>query len=133
MIGLDTNVLVRYLVRDDEKQVEEVERWLRESEAEGEPLHLDVIVLCEMVWVLTSVYQRERDEIAMALGELMKAEQLSIADRHLVHRALKQYRIGPGDFSDYLIGERNLAAGCRATKTFDKALRGSDLFEGSPA
>lgn len=130
MIGLDTNALVRYLVRDDEAQVAQVERWLREAEAANELLHVDVIVLCELVWVLGSVYKYGREEIANAISHLLDAEQVSISDRHLVRRALERYREERGDVSDYLIGERNLASGCRATKTFDEALSASDLFEG---
>jgi len=131
MIGLDTNALVRYFVRDDEEQVAQVERWLLEAEAENEPLHVDVIVLCELVWVLGSVYRHTREEIATALSSLLDVVQVSISDRHLVRRALRRYREEKGDFSDYLIGERNIAAGCRVTKTFDKALATSDLFEGA--
>lgn len=129
MIGLDTNVLVRYLVRDDEAQVSKVERWLQEAEAEHELLHVDVVVLCELVWVLSSVYRFGREEIATALSHLLEAAQVSISDRHLVRRALERYRQERGDFSDYLIGERNLASGCRTTKTFDRALSGSDAFD----
>lgn len=128
MIGLDTNVIVRYLVQDDPEQVEKVDRWFREAEERGETCRLDVIVLCEMVWVLDSVYGRGRTEIASALETLLDTRTISIADRERVHRAVEQYRNGRGDFSDYLIGERNHAAGCRTTRTFDRALTDSDFF-----
>ena len=130
MIGLDTNALVRYLVRDDEAKVAEVEGWLQEAEAADELLHVDVIVLCELVWVLSSVYRYARAEIATAMSQLLESEQISISDRHLVRRALDHFQEERGDFSDYLIGERNLVSGCRVTKTLDKALASSELFEG---
>jgi predicted nucleic-acid-binding protein len=70
-----------------------------------------------------------REEIAEALERVVDTRHFSIGDRDSVRRALHGYRSAPGDFADYLIGERNRRAGCRTTKTFDEALAGSALFE----
>lgn len=130
MIGIDTNVLVRFLTLDDEEQVERVERLIDEALARSEPLHIDSIVLCETAWVLRSVYGLSREEVAGALERIVDARQFSIEDRDSVRRAVASFRSGPGDFADYLIGERNRRIGCRTTMTFDQPLGSSPLFEG---
>jgi predicted nucleic-acid-binding protein len=81
-------------------------------------------------WVLRSVYRLPRNEIADALERVVDARQFEIESRDSVRAALNRFRSAPGDFSDYLVGERNRRAGCRTTMTFDRALLGSPLFEG---
>ena len=129
MIGIDTNVLVRYLTLDDDEQLERVDRLIHEAVKKGEPLHVDGIVLCETALVLRTVYGLSREEIVEALERVVDARQFTIEDRDSVRQALYGFRSAQGDFSDYLIGERNLRAGCRATMTFDRNLLGSALFE----
>lgn len=130
MIGIDTNVLVRYLTLDNQRQVEKVDALIRGAVERDEPLHLDCIVLCETAWVLRTVYGLARGEIAEALERVIETRHFSIEDRDSVRRALASFRTAAGDFADYLIGERNRSAGCRTTKTLDQALAGSALFEG---
>jgi len=130
VIGVDTNVLVRYLTLDDEDQVARVDRLIHDAVERDEPLHLDGIVLCETAWVLRSVYNRSPEEVADALERVVDTRQFSIEDRDSVRRALGTFRAAAGDFADYLIGERNRRAGCRTTMTFDRNLEGSPLFEG---
>lgn len=129
MIGIDTNVLVRYLTLDDDAQVERVDRLIEEAGERDEPLHVDGIVLCETAWVLRSVYGHSRNEIADALERVLETRQFAIEDRDSVRRALDAYREERGDFADYLIGERNRRAGCRVTVTLDGELEESTLFE----
>jgi len=121
MIGLDTNVLVRYLVADDADQLEEVDRLVAEAKEMGETFHIDTIVLCETVWVLKSSYGFSRQQILMALEQIAKLFKLS--DSALLPSVLDSFRSAKGDFSDYLIGERNLRAGCSYTATFDQNLK----------
>lgn len=128
MIGVDTNVLVRYLTLDDEEQVARVDRLIHDAAEADEPLHIDGIVLCEAAWVLRSVYGRSREEVADALERVVETRQFAIEDRDSVRRALDSFRAAEGDFADYLIGERNRRAGCRTTATFDGNLAGSPLF-----
>ena len=94
----------------------------------GEAIHLDVIVLCELAWVLRTGYGRERREIADALDALLGAAPFTVDDREAVRTAIDRYRAGRGDFADYLIALRNQRAGCRDTVTFDRKLRPEDGF-----
>ncbi|MGH9400236.1 MAG: PIN domain-containing protein, partial [Thermoanaerobaculia bacterium] len=83
---------------------------------------------CELAWVLRSLYGLKRDEIRGSLEALLDADHFEIEDRDAVHRAVALYADGAGDFTDYLIGLQNRAAGCRDTVTLDRSLKASDLF-----
>lgn len=128
MRGLDTNVVVRYLTQDDLRQSRAANAIIEAALAGGERIHLDTIVLCELVWVLRSAYGYERATVADALKKLLEASQLSLDDRDRLHEAARLYAAGTGDFADYVIGLRNQAAECHTTLTFDRAHQGSDLF-----
>lgn len=130
MIGIDTNVLVRYLTLDDADQVERVDRLVQSALERDDPLHIDGIVLCETAWVLRTAYDMPRAKVAEALQRILDTRQFSVENRDSVRRALDAFVEGRGDFADYLIGERNRRAGCRITVTFDQTLEGSVLFEG---
>ena len=130
MIGIDTNVLVRYLTLDDPDQVERVDRLVEGALQRNEPLHIDGIVLCETAWVLRTAYGFPRGEIADALERVLDTREFAIEDRDSVRRALGAFVGAAGDFADYLVGERNRRAGCRVTMTFDRSLAESALFEG---
>ncbi|MEM1204713.1 MAG: type II toxin-antitoxin system VapC family toxin [Acidobacteriota bacterium] len=123
MIGVDTNVLVRWLTADDPEQLEKVDRFVEKAVERKEPLHVDSIMLCELVWVLRRAYRFSREEVADAVAGLLSTRQFEIDGRDRVRRALADFRQGPGDFSDYLIAARNQHAGCSSTVTFDRALR----------
>lgn len=129
MLGLDTNVLVRYLVRDDPNQFARADAAIGAAAERGEALRVSAIVLCEFVWVLGSAYQYRRAEIAGVLERLLLTEQLEFEAKDDVWRALERYRSGRADFSDYLIGRRNLTDGCSRTITFDRTLDGDAGFE----
>lgn len=129
MIGIDTNVLVRYLTLDDAEQVERVDRLVQGALERDEPLHIDGIVLCETAWVLRTAYGLARGDVADALERILDTRQFAIEDRDSARQALDAFAEGRGDFADYLIGERNRRAGCRITLTFDRPLAESALFE----
>lgn len=122
MIGLDTNVLVRFLVEDDPKQSAQAARVIEEAIARQEALFISDIVMCEAVWVLASVYEFSRPEIADVLGNLLRAESVVFPSTDRLASALDAYRRGKGDFADYLIREQARAHGADAVATFDKAL-----------
>ena len=128
MIGLDTNVLLRFLVKDDEVQGDRSARAIRQAAFRKEPVFLGPIVLCEMVWVLTSSYGYTRPEIAGALTQILDADGFEIADRDVVRAAIDDYRARNADFADCLIGRTNYARGCRETLTFDRRLKNLDTF-----
>jgi len=129
MRGFDTNVLVRYLVRDDPGQAVVVDRLVAETIARDENVFLGKIVLCETVWVLDSGYGYSRKEIAEVMEMLLKTQQFEIEQRDEVWRAVRRFQQGSADFADYLIGESNRAHGCDRTATFDRTLREEEGFE----
>ncbi len=128
MIGVDTNVLVRYLTQDDPVQARKVDTFVATAIETGDRLHVDDIVLCELVWVLRAAYRFGKPVIAAALDKVMSTAIFSFDDRELLRSALTDYRNGPGDFSDYVIGRRNTRAGCEHTVTFDRPLNRERSF-----
>ena len=128
MIGLDTNVVVRYLTRDDEAQFRAAKRLLQEIEAAGETAYLSVVVLAELTWVLSISYGFDRATLASTLEQLLRTVEFAVEDRDLVGEAVVEFASGKAGFADHLIGVRNRAAGCDKTATFDRALRGSRAF-----
>lgn len=129
MKGLDTNLLVRFLVQDDPDQSARVGELIDECVAAGEAVFLNGVVLCEAVWVLESGYGHGRDVLADVLEKILLTRQFEVEDRDGIWRALEAFRQGEAGFADYLIGERNRACGCDATATFDRALEGAPGFE----
>jgi predicted nucleic-acid-binding protein len=126
--GLDTNVLVRYLVRDDPDQAAVATRLIDEGAEGGDTFFISVVVICETVWVLESGYRYSRPVVADTVEKLLLTRQLEFEARDDLWRALHRYREGPADLADYLIGQRNRSNGCRHTWTFDRVLQGDDAF-----
>ncbi len=123
MIGLDTNVLVRYLVDDDPEQSPRAAALVERALEEGERLFVPQVVLCELVWVLESAYRYSREEIASVLGDLLRTRQLVIEDLDVARKALDRYAERGGDFADYVIVERCRVAGCERVASFDGGLK----------
>ncbi len=128
MKGLDTNVFVRYLVKDDEKQAEKASAYIRKIASSGESCFINYIVLRELVWVLESAYGFHEKEIADVLDKILIIKQFEIELKDIVRQAIHDYRHGKGDLADYLIGRINHASGCDATITFDRSLKPSSSF-----
>jgi predicted nucleic-acid-binding protein len=128
MIGLDTNVLVRYLTQDDPAQARRASALVAGAVAKGERCCLAAVVLCELVWVLRGAYGLEKPAVVAVLEQMLSTVQFEIDEKDIVRRALEDYLSGRGDFADYMIGHRNLDAGCAETATFDRRLKGNRLF-----
>ena len=128
MRGVDTNVVVRYLTADDNRQLAAAERVFEQCREQREPLFLPAIVLCELVWVLTRRYGLTKTVIVQGLEQILEMDQFEVENEALVRRALTMFRNGKGNFSDYLIGEISLHHGCRDIVTFDCELKGSAGF-----
>ncbi len=124
MIGLDTNVLLRYLLRGDPAQAARADREIER----GERFLIDGIVLCEVVWVLEVGYGLSRGDVAAALERILGTAQFEIEAKDLALAALDDFRGSTADFSDCLIGRRNRAAGAEETVTFDRSLKGLPGF-----
>lgn len=99
MVGLDTNVLVRYLVTDDAQQLAYVDRLINQALAQNELLYLNVVVLCETAWVLRKLYQYSKTDVILALEGILDTQQFLIEEREIVVQALDMYRGGKADFS----------------------------------
>lgn len=122
MIGLDTNILVRYLVEDDPDQAERAVSLIERASEAGERLFVPQVVLCEIVWVLETAYRFPRERIVSVLGELLRSRQLVVEDLPTARLALDRYAARGGDFADYVIVERCRAAGCERVASFDGEL-----------
>lgn len=129
MRGLDTNVLVRYVVRDDPGQFAAAARLLDGAGARGERFVLAPIVLCEFVWVLESAYACSRQDVSHALEQILRTAQFDVLEKDLIWVSWQDYRKGPADFADYYLGRRHQAAGATRTLTFDRALARCPHFE----
>jgi predicted nucleic-acid-binding protein len=129
VIGLDTNVLVRYLTRDDAAQFQEASDLLLGLEKAHRSAYLSTVTLCETVWVLARAYKIERAQIIGMLEKLLDTSLFVIEDKDAVREAVDLYRAGKGDFADYLVGVRSRNAGCVTMATLDEALHThSDRF-----
>jgi predicted nucleic-acid-binding protein len=128
MIGLDTNVLVRIIVGDDEKQAEKAERVLKSRCTPEAPGFVNSIVLCELAWTLDRTYGYSRAQIASVISRILENSALRIEHAPLVAAALRIYRTAASSFSDVLLAEINLAAGCEVTLTFDRKAARLDGF-----
>ncbi len=129
MIGLDTNVLVRYLVADDEAQAQTVRRLLARTRAGGETAYISLIVLCETCWVLRSSFKHPRASVLNTLRSLLDVDVFTVEEPDLVRQTLEACGRGKGDFADCLIGHLHAARGCRHTATFDRTLRNLPDFK----
>ncbi len=118
MIGLDTNVLVRYLMQDDPRQAEKASRLI-ESLTPESPGFVTVVALVELVWVLSSCYDLTREQIAQALDALLRTKEIVLDRADQVAQALRTFRASAADFADCLIERTAAAAGCEQTMTFD--------------
>ena len=120
MIGLDTNVLVRYVMQDDPRQSPRATRLI-ESLSADEPGFVPVVALVELVWVLAGSYALNRAQIATVLDTLLRSKEMVVDRADLVTQALQRCGAGGADFADALIERIAAAAGCSATMSFDAA------------
>jgi predicted nucleic-acid-binding protein len=128
MIGLDTNVLVRYLTRDDAGQYAKAAALIDAAANRGEQLVVNTAVLCELVWVLGSSYRYAREEIAGALEQILATAQFEVERLDDARQALGDYRSTKADFTDALIGRINRSLGAEHTVTFDRSLKAVETF-----
>ena len=119
MIGIDTNVLVRFLVADDERQFEKARRLIRHEAARDDPVLVSQLVLLECEWVLRSRYGRAKEAILGAFSGLLDSSEVRVEDEAVVEEALYAWKDSGADFADCLIGARHRALGCRSTVSFD--------------
>ncbi|RKX37446.1 MAG: PIN domain-containing protein [Verrucomicrobia bacterium] len=129
MIGLDTNVLVRYIVQDDPEQARLATRALEAQCTAKSPGRINVIVLCELIWVLARGYGYGRQVVSLVIRRILSSPELLVEEDEAVWKALKVYEQGTADFSDYLLGLLNHRAGASPTLTFDRKAAKESFFE----
>ena len=124
MIGLDTNVLVRYLAQDDPVQSPKATELIEQRLTESEPGFISVVAMAETAWVLERAYGLADAEIAAAIERVLQIDVLQVESEQEIFSAMIVLKEGRGSFADALIGALGDKAGCSRTLTFDlKALR----------
>jgi predicted nucleic-acid-binding protein len=131
LIGLDTNVVIRYLVQDDKKQSAAATRFIEKSLTTDAPGYINHISLCEIVWVLQRCYGVTKPQVRQIIEGLLTTKQLDVENVEVTWKALRAFDANSADFCDALIGQVNIHSGCENTVTFDKkaaSLPGFDLL-----
>lgn len=119
MLGIDTNVLVRFLVRDDEAQFEKARKLIKRELAAGHCVFVNQLVLMETEWVLRSRYAVPKNQIIEIISGLLDASDVQFEDEPTIEEAIFIWKESAAGFADCLIGAQNRRQGCRATATFD--------------
>lgn len=120
MIGLDTNVLVRYIAQDDRNQSSLATALIEKKCTVETPGYVGQVVLAELVWVSESRYGATRDEVGQIVRRILSTRQLVVQDAEIAWQALRSFESGKADFADCLITSTALAAGCERMLSFDK-------------
>jgi predicted nucleic-acid-binding protein len=129
MIGLDTNLLVRYLVQDDPVQSPMATEIIEKRLSERDPGFISTVAIVELAWVLDSVYRFTGEQVAGALEFVLKADALVVENETQVNAAALAFKQGEGSFQDALIAELGAKAGCMHTLTFDRKAARLPEFE----
>jgi predicted nucleic-acid-binding protein len=129
MKALDTNILARYLRNDDPVQSKRAAQFIQAAVRGGEPLYLNHVVLCELIWILISVYEHGKDEIVNMLDVILLTGQFQLEDKPSIEAAVDDYKNTKADYADCLIGRRNRSFGCQKTLSFDRNLKSLETFE----
>lgn len=119
MIGLDTNVIVRYIMQDDVRQAKAATK-LVEGLTVDKPGYLTLVTIVELGWVLASCYGLQREQVADATEALLRTKELVVERSELVLQAARAHRAGKCDLADDLIALVAAAEGCSSTFTFDR-------------
>jgi len=131
LIGLDTNIVIRYLVQDDKRQSAAATRFIEKSLSMEAPGYIDHISLCEIVWVLQRCYGVTKQQLREIIQGLLTTKQFKVENVEVAWKALRAFDANNADFCDALIGQVNIHNGCEYTVTFDKkaaSLPGFDLL-----
>lgn len=129
MKGIDTNVLVRYIVQDDPEQSKLATRFIERECTVDSPAFINGLVICELVWVLESAYEYGRIEIASVIEQVLRTREFHIHEPELLWQALWGYQHKGADFADHFIASINVHNGCKYTATFDNKAAKSEHFK----
>jgi len=119
MIGLDTNVLVRYIMQDDARQSALATRLVESLSVES-PGFVPLVSVVELAWVLSSAYALDRGQVVQAVESLLRTKEIVVERAEIVWKALRVFQRANADFADCLIERSAAVAGCDRTMTFDR-------------
>ena len=128
MDGLDTNVLVRYITLDHKEHSKIATSIIDKAKQKGEKLYINLVVVCELIWVLSGPYEYQKNDIVELLSKLFSIKDFEIESLDVLWKAIDVYRNSNFDFEDILIGELNSSSKCETTYTFDKGLKKASRF-----
>jgi predicted nucleic-acid-binding protein len=126
MIGLDTNIVVRYLTHDDPTQTAAAMEVMNLLSSDS-PGFLSLIVIVELIWVLESLYRFRKNEIEQVMETLLRSKELVLERAEIVSQALRIFRGSRADFADCLVARCAHAAECQYTLTFDQNAIGAGM------
>lgn len=128
MKALDTNILIRFLVEDDKKQADKAKKLLTNAEQKKEPLFVPILVVPEIIWVLQSAYEVNRQDIVEAIGNLLQMPALKFEHQNTLRDFIGSADKSNYDLSDILFSQSALTLGFETTLTFDKKASRFELF-----
>jgi len=128
MIAVDTNILVRFLVRDDEKQAETARKRIKDAEVRRERLKIPLLVVLETIWVLESAYDKTRSEILDTIRDMRQMPVFDFESERVIEGLLNDGRKHKADLTDIMIAHAAEAAGCESIITFDKGAAKFSFF-----
>jgi predicted nucleic-acid-binding protein len=120
MFGLDTNVLVRYIVQDDPIQAGSATAFIETHCTAETPGFICNIVLVELVWVLERGYGYDKKSVVTVLKQVAVTSELQMENSVLAWQAIMDYESGTAGFADCLLAAVNQQYGCDVTYTFDQ-------------
>jgi predicted nucleic-acid-binding protein len=120
LIGLDTNVLVRYILDDDPIWSPIATEFVDTRLTADNPGYVNIITLVELAWVLQRRSEYDRERLAQVIENMLDSDSIIVAETTAVERALSAFKAGKAGFADYLIAELNEAAGASPTVTVDR-------------
>jgi predicted nucleic-acid-binding protein len=120
MIGLDTNVLVRYIAQDDPQQAAKATRVIERECSEVRPGFITTVALAELVWVMEDCYRSAKPEIVAILQRILRTRQFVVEEAETVWKAIRLFESARADFADCLIDRIGALHECEFTATFDK-------------
>ncbi|MBU0479970.1 MAG: PIN domain-containing protein [Proteobacteria bacterium] len=129
MKGVDTNILVRFLVGDDDRQTKKVYTIFKQAESAKNQLFVPLLVVLELLWVLDSVYSIPRNKILDCLSELILMPVLKFESHTTIQEFISTSQKSKHDLADLLIAHSAISQGCERIITFDKKAGRFELFE----
>lgn len=130
-IWIDSNVVLRYLIHDDEKLFAEARRVMEMAVHSNIKLHLSTVTVAELVWVLDSFYEYPKEQISMILSDFINAQGIEIEERDIVLKALDDFAVLNVDFIDAYLAAKSIDSGwavCSFDKTHFRRLK-AERFE----